>query len=82
MSASKRAEPVSIHGSRAKASSVLMQWAQVCVRSILLLVSQGNFSVFIWDPGVMRRTAWRQAVFQGVENVSNNTRKTSEVHQH
>jgi hypothetical protein len=52
MSASKaRAELVSIHGSRAKASSVLMQWAQVCVRSILLLVSQGNFSVFIWDPG-------------------------------
>ena len=36
MSASKaRAEPVSIHGCRAKASSVLMQWAQVCVRSIL-----------------------------------------------
>ena len=45
------ADPVYIQGSRANTSSVLMRLAQVCVRSVLLIVNQGNFSAFLCDPG-------------------------------
>jgi hypothetical protein len=45
------ADPVYIQGRRANASLVLMYLAQVCVRSVLLIVNQGNFSTFLWDPG-------------------------------
>jgi hypothetical protein len=57
---------VCIQGSRANTSSVLMHLAQVCVRSVLLIVNQGNFS------------ALGQVVFQEVGNVNSCHTRTQE----